>query len=111
VKALGEPEVVDAVLADYKTAPIDARLGAMFAFLEKLTLAPDTVGPDDVAALRAAGISDEAAEQAIYVCFIFSVMTRLADTLDFRLNDARGLKWVQRILLGLGYNAGSIPGG
>jgi uncharacterized peroxidase-related enzyme len=111
VKALGNAELVHAVLEDYKTAPIDERLRATFAFLEKLTLTPEAVGTDDAAALRSAGLSDDAIDEAIYVCFCFNVMDRVADALGFRLSDAKGLKWAARILLGPGYGAASIPGG
>ncbi len=111
MKAFGDEALVAAALADYRTAPIDERLRATLGFLEKLTLTPDQVGPDDAAALRAAGLSDDAIDEAIYVCFCFNVMDRIADALDFRLNDARGLKWAARILLGPGYGAASIPGG
>jgi alkylhydroperoxidase family enzyme len=110
VKALGDDKIVQAVLDDYRTAPIDERLRAMLAFLEKLTLRPDELDERDAAALRAAGIDQAAAESAIHVAFVFCVMDRLADAFDFRLNDARGLRWVARILIGVGYGAGCVPG-
>ena len=47
------------MLADYRTAPILGKLRAMLGFLEKLTLQPADVSPDDAVALRAAGLSDE----------------------------------------------------
>jgi hypothetical protein len=108
VKALKNEALVHAVLTDWRTAPVDAKLGAMLAFQEKLTLDPDALGPQDMAALRAAGWADEAIEKSIYVCFCFSVMDRLADTLGFELNTAAGLKWIARILLGPSYKIASI---
>ncbi len=83
---------------------------AMLAFLEKLTLRPAELGAEDVAPLRAAGLDDAAVESAMYVAFVFNVMDRLADAFDFRVNDERGLKWVARILLKVGYGAGVVPG-
>ncbi|HVV85338.1 MAG TPA: hypothetical protein VHE35_19885 [Kofleriaceae bacterium] len=110
MKALGDDTMVQAVLDDYRTAPIGEKLRAMLAFLEQMTLAPDSLGPDAVAPLRAAGLSDAAIESAIHVAFVFNVMDRLADAFDFQISDARAQKWVARILLGPGYGVASIPG-
>ena len=55
----------------------------MLGFLEKLTLSPGEVRPDDGRALRTAGISEQAAEDAIYVCVLFNIIDRIADSLDF----------------------------
>jgi alkylhydroperoxidase family enzyme len=108
VKALKDETLVRAVLDDWKSAPVDERLRAMLAFLEKLTLRPDETEAADVAGLRRLGWADEAIEKAVYVCFCFSVMDRLADALGFQVNTARGLKWVARILLGPSYKIASI---
>jgi alkylhydroperoxidase family enzyme len=108
VKALKDEKLVQAVLQDWRNAPVDARLRGMLGFLETLTLRPDDLLPADVDALRALGWADEAIEKAIYVCFCFSVMDRIADALGFELTTARGLKWVVRILLGPSYKIGSI---
>ena len=102
--------LVRAALADPEHAPIPERVRAALRFLGKLTLAPDTVGADDVRALHAAGLDDTAIEEAAYVATCFNVIDRLADAFDFRPNDARGLRWVARILLKVGYGAGSVPG-
>jgi uncharacterized peroxidase-related enzyme len=99
----GEDEVVRAVLADYRTAPIPETLRAMLAFLEKLTLRPEEVGPDDVALLRAAGLGDEEIEDAIHVCALFNVINRVADSLGFELQDAKGYAISARLLLTKGY--------
>jgi len=108
VKALKDEKMVAAVLADWRTAAVDDKLRAMLGFLDKLTLRPDEVTSADVAPLRAAGWPDEAIEKAIYVCFCFCVMDRLADTFGFQLETEKGLKWVARILLGSSYKIISI---
>jgi alkylhydroperoxidase family enzyme len=110
VKAGQDSALVQAVLADWRTAPVDARLRAVLGFLEKLTLTPGEVTAADVDVLRAAGASDRAVEEAIDVAFGFNLIDRLADVFDFALPTARELKWSQRILLRLGYGAGSVPG-
>lgn len=71
------------MLEDWRAAPIDDRLRAMLGFLEKLTLEPSGIAPADVAPLRAAGLTDEAIEDAIHVCALFNIIDRVADTLDF----------------------------
>jgi uncharacterized peroxidase-related enzyme len=105
-----EEATVKAVLADGRTAPIDDRLRAMLGFLEKLTLAPDQVGAGDVAPLRAAGLSDRAIEEAVYVCFLFSVMNRLSDAFDFALPSAKSTRRAAGFLYRLGYGGASVPG-
>jgi alkylhydroperoxidase family enzyme len=98
------------VLADYRTAAIDARLRATLAFLEKLTLTPAEVGPADIEPMRAAGVSDQAIEEAIYVAGLFNVMDRIADALDFTPTPPDRLPRVARILAKLGYGAAVLPG-
>ena len=57
----------------------------MLGYLEKLTLHPDEIGKSDVAALYAAGISQAAVNEAIYICVLFNIIDRIADALDFAL--------------------------
>lgn len=106
---MGQDVTVNGVLADWRTAPITARLRAALVFLEKLTLMPDETRREDVEAARAQGISDAALRQAIYVCFIFSTMDRIADTLAFELPDARTLKRDAWIATTFGYSMLSLP--
>ena len=101
--AHGDDSVVRAVLADYRTAPIPEKLRAMLGFLEKLTLNPAGIGPDDVAPLRAAGLTDEEIEDAIHVCALFNVINRVADSLGFDEADAKGYQAGARRLLASGY--------
>jgi uncharacterized peroxidase-related enzyme len=95
--------VVKAVLADYRTAPISEKLRAMLAFLEKLTLRPDEIGPEDVAPLRALGLTAEEIADAIHVCALFNVINRVADSLGFEQADANGYQTGARMLLNNGY--------
>jgi hypothetical protein len=60
--------------------------------------------------VQSAGVSDRAIEEAIYVCFLFNVMDRLADAFDFHLPSARGFQQSGRMLYTLGYRIASIPG-
>lgn len=95
--------MVAAVLNDWHTAPIDAKLRATLGFLEKLTLKPAEVGPADVAPLRAAGLSDAAIEDAIHACVLFNVYDRMADSLKFHLPGPDGYAASGRSLMKRGY--------
>lgn len=70
---------MDAVLEDYTTAPISERDRALFAFLEKMNRASTTLSPDDVAAVVAAGHSEEAVYDAITVCALFNFYNKWID--------------------------------
>jgi len=63
---------VDAVLADFRTAPISEKDRALFAFIEKVNRASNQIGPDDIRAAVAAGWTEEALYDAITVCALFN---------------------------------------
>jgi uncharacterized peroxidase-related enzyme len=68
---LGDRALVDAVLEDYRTAPIDDREKALFAFIEKMNEQSNQIGRDDIDRLKQAGWSEEAIYDAITVCALF----------------------------------------
>ena len=72
-------------------------------FLEKVTLAPAEVGPEDVAPLRAAGVSEQAIEDALVVCALFNIIDRMADALDVAIPSAEGFARTAERLLAHGY--------
>jgi alkylhydroperoxidase family enzyme len=71
--------------------------------LRKLTLEPFNIGAADIALLRAAGLSDEAIEDAIHICANFNIINRLADAFGFELPSPKGLARSTEILLTRGY--------
>src|SRR4029079_8551896 len=77
--AMGE-EVWEAVVADWRTAPLRPELRATLGFIEKQVLRPDELTAADADEVRAAGVSDEALRNAATVCALFSMITRLADS-------------------------------
>ena len=105
-----DDQVVQAVLENWQTAPIDEGLRATLGFLQKLTLSPAAVSPVDVEQVLAAGVSRQAIEDAIYVCFIFSVLARLADAFDFDLTSSRRWRVGGKLFYRIGYARTSIPG-
>lgn len=72
-------------------------------FLEKLTLSPEEVEPEDVRKLRDAGLSDEAIRDAIYVCATFSIIDRVADAFAFQVPSPEYVRNAARFLLKMGY--------
>jgi uncharacterized peroxidase-related enzyme len=101
--AKGEESVVEAVLEDFRTAPISEKLRAMLAFLEKLTLRPGEVGPEDMPPLRAAGLTAEEIEGAVHVCAHFNMINRVADSLGFARATPKGYAAGAKRLLTVGY--------
>ena len=99
---MGE-ELVDSVLEDYKTAAIGEKLRATLAFLEKMTLWPEALSADDALTLRASGVSEDAIDDAIQVCTAFSMIVRLADSMDFAPPDKTGLTKMVPMMLKRGY--------
>ncbi len=98
-----DERLVAAVLADWRTAPLDPKLRATLGFLEKLTLTPAAVRPADLAPLRAAGVSDEAIEDAIHACVLFNIYDRLADSMNWHLPGPEGYAASGRNLMKRGY--------
>lgn len=91
------------MIADYRTAPIDEKLRAVLALLEKVTLTPDAVTPIDVRAVLAVGATREQIRDALYVAFLFNTYDRLADTLGWELPDERYYPKAGKFLLKQGY--------
>lgn len=92
-----------AVLADHRSAPIAAPLRAMLTYLEKVTLEPDRVTADDARALKDAGVSKQAARDALWVAFCFNDIARVADALGWEIPDTAGFTASAKSLLRFGY--------
>lgn len=73
----------DAVVADWKTAPLRPELRAALVFIEVLTLRPDELTEADVQDAYAAGVSRDALRDAATICALFSMITRFADSLGW----------------------------
>jgi alkylhydroperoxidase family enzyme len=69
----------------------------MLGLLELVTLDPDAVTAEDVAAVGRAGASDEAIADALHVGALFNVIDRIADALGFAIPEP-------------GYFAAAAPG-
>jgi alkylhydroperoxidase family enzyme len=105
--ALGE-EVWQAVVDDWRTAPLRPELMTTLVFLEKLTLRPDDLDAADAEAVYAAGVSKQALRDAAEVCSLFSMIVRLADSLGWDVPEWEALQQRAPAMLEGGYALGAI---
>ncbi len=61
------------------------------------------MGPADVDEVRQTGVSDQAISDAIYVCYLFNTIDRLADAFDFALPSKESFDKSAKHLLKQGY--------
>lgn len=88
-------------------ASIRPQLAAMVPLLQRLTTDPDDVGPRDVAAVRAAGVPDDAIVDALHVCFAFSSVNRMANAFGWTWNSDAHVRTAARVIHRIGYR---LPG-
>jgi alkylhydroperoxidase family enzyme len=100
--ALGE-EVWSAVVADWRSAPVGPGLYATLVFLERLTLRPDELTSADAERVYAAGVSTQALRDAATACALFSMITRLADSLGWDVPSRERLEARAPAMLEGGY--------
>jgi uncharacterized peroxidase-related enzyme len=101
-RAYDDEAGVSATLSNLETAPIEESLRATLRMLDKLTR-EHGVEPEDMHAVLAAGASRAQIEDALAVCFAFSVMNRLADTFGFFVPEAKAFEAGAKFLLARGY--------
>lgn len=68
-----------------------------------MTLQPGELGPGDAQAVREAGVSQAALDDAIAICFTFNVINRIADALDFDVPAGADLDRLAAMMLQRGY--------
>ena len=91
---------------DYASAPIEEKLRATLRLLEKMTLAHEDLGPEDVRPVLAAGVSKGAIAEAMEVAFLFNIYDRMADTMgwDVPAPETGYYQSAAKRLLSQGYN-------
>jgi uncharacterized peroxidase-related enzyme len=97
------PDIAIAIERDWRTAPLPPRLMAILVLLEVLTLRPQEFGPAQLAAARAAGITEAGVRDAIHLCAIFCTINRIADAIDFAVPNAQARAADAKVLLRRGY--------
>lgn len=76
---MNDRALVDAVLNDYRTAPIGDRDKALFEFIDKMNGESSRLQQDDVDKVKAGGWSEEALYDAITVCALFNFYNKWVD--------------------------------
>lgn len=95
--------VVDAVLADFRSAPITEALQGALAFLEIMTLRPMDLSADSAREALRSGVTNEALQDAAAVAAVFNIITRYADALNFAMPTAAEFDRAAGMLLKRGY--------
>ena len=80
--------MIEPLVIDVHTAPVDERLKPLFLYLQKLTLSSSKIMERDADAVRAKGWSDEALHEAILVGSLFNFYNRLLDGHGVKGNKA-----------------------
>jgi hypothetical protein len=82
---------------------VEEPLRATLGFLEKLTLRPEALTPQDAEAVLAAGVRREALVDAIHVAALFTMIVRLADSFGWHVPLDRELAARAEARLGSSY--------
>jgi uncharacterized peroxidase-related enzyme len=102
-----DPTITTERLDNWRNAGFAPHIVATLNVLEKMTLTPDTLTSDDIANMRAKGVSDNAIVDAMHVCFIFNLVNRLANALDYDYGTEADVLKAATILHRVQYN---LPG-
>ena len=89
VRALsGDPALGEALVMNWRAAPLAPRQQAMLGFSEKVTLASATIDETDRAALRSAGFTDRDIWDIAAVAGFFAMSNRIASATGMQPNAA-----------------------
>ena len=81
-----DPAIADILAVDWRRADLSPRQRAMLAFAEKLARKPWAVEDADIAALEAAGFSEEEIWDIGAITALFAASNRIAHVADLRPN-------------------------
>ena len=81
-----DPAIADILAVDWRKADLSPRQRAMLAFAEKLARKPWAVEDADIAALEAAGFSEEEIWDIGAITALFAASNRIAHVADLRPN-------------------------
>jgi uncharacterized peroxidase-related enzyme len=86
--------LADALLVDYRAAPLEPKMKDLLSFAEKVARDPRQINQDEIAKLRSEGFSDRAILDATHVVGFFSYMNRIVQALG--ADDKAGASVLQR---------------
>ena len=74
-----EESLIDAMIEDVETAPLDPKMKPILAYVKKLTVLPTNLRTKDAQAVYDAGWSEHALYDAIQICALFNFMNRIIE--------------------------------
>ncbi len=74
-----DPELIEALMKDLHSAPVDQGFKPILAYVAKLTLSPSRMTEEDANAVYDAGWSEDALFDAVQVCGVFNLVNRLVE--------------------------------
>lgn len=81
-----------------RAAPLRPQLAAVLHLLDRVTRSPDEVTPEEVDAVRAAGVPDDAIVDALHVNFVFNIANRLANSFEWAWDSEDHLRTGARVI-------------
>ena len=100
-----DPQLLEAIINNIATAPIEDRFRPVFALVQKLTQTPSKTTQADIDAVLAVGWDKQAVEDAIAVCSLFNFMNRLVDAFGFESPGQEQLMGMAKMINAQGYQA------
>ena len=100
-----ERPLVNAVLADFRSAPISEALKGALAFLEVMTLRPMELSAEHAKAALRSDVTAAGLKDATAVGTLFNIITRYADALDFAMPSPKEFDRAAGTLLKRGYGS------
>jgi alkylhydroperoxidase family enzyme len=94
------PDVLDRRLANLEEAAISQEARAMLPVLDAFSGEPGTLTAAALDEVRALGVSTEAIVDAFHVAYLFNIINRMADALDFEVGSEASFDSGARTLLG-----------
>jgi AhpD family alkylhydroperoxidase len=100
-----ERPLVDAVLTNFRSAPISKALKGALAFLEIMTLRPMELSAEHAKAALRSDVAAAALKDVMAVGTLFNIITRYADALDFAIPSPKEFDRAAGMLLKRGYGS------
>jgi len=101
-KMMGE-ETVAGALDDWETSGVREELRLALGFVQQLTRDPESVGPEHVRRLEAAGLTEDEIGTAVHIVAQFCAINRIADAMGFQVPSAVAFGRMGAALLKHGY--------
>ncbi len=96
-------QLLEKLLADLATAPVEDRLKPILRYVRKLTEAPSRMTQQDADQIYGAGWDDRALHDAVAICALFNFMNRLVEGLGIAASSDYFAVSAQRLAAPSGY--------